>query len=297
MARLSSSRTCCANGWPTPPRLSILGSTDQRRHEDRRGHGRRARVQRRPRLQRRRRRRRGHRLGHHHLARRPDLQGSNPTVSRRTAISASPSSSTSSTAARRRTTTTATARTSPASSPATATTRAARSAGIAPDAHLVALKVLDAQRQRHDQQRHRGARLGGRRTRRPTTSASSTCRSARAVTESYWTDPLTLAAKRVVDAGIVVVAAAGNLGKNARRPAAVRRHHRAGQRAVGADRRRLEHEGTLTRSDDTMAAFSSRGPTAIDFDAKPDLVAPGTGTVSLAAPGSTFYHDARRRTC
>ena len=36
-----------------------------------------------------------------------------------------------------------------------------------------------------------------------------------AVHESYWTDPLTLAAKRVVDAGVVVVAAAGNLGKNA----------------------------------------------------------------------------------
>ena len=38
---------------------------------------------------------------------------------------------------------------------------------------------------------------------------------ARAIHESYWTDPLTLAAKRVVDAGIVVVAAAGNFGKNA----------------------------------------------------------------------------------
>src|SRR6185295_9587003 len=35
------------------------------------------------------------------------------------------------------------------------------------------------------------------------------------VYESYTTDPLTLAAKRAVDAGIVVVAAAGNLGKAA----------------------------------------------------------------------------------
>ena len=49
--------------------------------------------------------------------------------------------------------------------------------------------------------------------------------------------------------------------------------------------------GTLTRSDDTMAGFSSSGPTFIDFDSKPDLVAPGTGTVSLAVPGSTFYID------
>src|SRR5262249_5978197 len=36
-----------------------------------------------------------------------------------------------------------------------------------------------------------------------------------AVLESYDTDPLTLAAKRAVDAGLVVVTAAGNLGKDA----------------------------------------------------------------------------------
>ena len=37
---------------------------------------------------------------------------------------------------------------------------------------------------------------------------------ASGVYESYWFDPLTLAAKRAVDAGIVVVASAGNLGQN-----------------------------------------------------------------------------------
>jgi hypothetical protein len=47
--------------------------------------------------------------------------------------------------------------------------------------------------------------------------------------------------------------------------------------------------GTITRGDDVVAPFSSRGPTAIDYVAKPDLVAPGTATVSLAAPGSTLY--------
>jgi hypothetical protein len=109
------------------------------------------------------------------------------------------------------------------------------------------------------------------------------------ITESYFTDPLTLAAKALTDRGIVVVGAAGNFGKNA-----------AGQLqyggitapanapwvlTVGAS----STNGTLTRYDDTMAGFSSSGPTNIDFAAKPDLVAPGTGTVSLAAPGSTFY--------
>jgi hypothetical protein len=47
--------------------------------------------------------------------------------------------------------------------------------------------------------------------------------------------------------------------------------------------------GTLTRTDDTLADYSSRGPTYLDYLAKPDLVAPGTGTISLAAPGSLFY--------
>ena len=47
--------------------------------------------------------------------------------------------------------------------------------------------------------------------------------------------------------------------------------------------------GTTTRSDDTMAAFSSRGPGAVDYGAKPDLVAPGVGIDSPRDPYSTFY--------
>jgi subtilisin family serine protease len=38
-----------------------------------------------------------------------------------------------------------------------------------------------------------------------------------------------------------------------------------------------------------MASFSSRGPTWIDFSAKPDLVAPGMGIESLSDPYSTLY--------
>jgi subtilisin family serine protease len=47
--------------------------------------------------------------------------------------------------------------------------------------------------------------------------------------------------------------------------------------------------GTTDRADDTMAAFSSRGPTAIDRAIKPDLVAPGVGIESLSDPDSLFY--------
>jgi hypothetical protein len=47
--------------------------------------------------------------------------------------------------------------------------------------------------------------------------------------------------------------------------------------------------GTVARADDTIAAFSSRGPGAVDYGAKPDVVAPGVGIVSLSDPNSAFY--------
>jgi subtilisin family serine protease len=49
--------------------------------------------------------------------------------------------------------------------------------------------------------------------------------------------------------------------------------------------------GTADRSDDTVAPFSSRGPTAVDYSAKPDLVAPGVGTESLSSPDSYLYNS------
>jgi subtilisin family serine protease len=107
------------------------------------------------------------------------------------------------------------------------------------------------------------------------------------------TDPLTLAARRAVDAGLVVVTAAGNFGRVA---------GSAGETAyggitspgnapwvltVGAG----SHNGTTRRRDDTVAPFSSRGPTHIDRAVKPDLVAPGVGMESLAEPGSVLFES------
>ena len=109
------------------------------------------------------------------------------------------------------------------------------------------------------------------------------------VFESYETDPLTLAAKRAVEAGLVVVAAAGNLGKAAnglpQYGAITAPGNAPWVLTVGAS----STMGTVRRQDDEIAPYSSRGPTMYDYAAKPDLVAPGSGTISLSDPLSTFY--------
>jgi len=114
---------------------------------------------------------------------------------------------------------------------------------------------------------------------------------AAAVHESYNTDFLDQATKRAVEAGLVVVAAAGNNGKNANGQTQYGAVTAPGNApwvlTVGAS----SHMGTVDRADDTMAVFSSRGPTRYDHSAKPDLVAPGVGIESLSAPGSTLYSN------
>jgi serine protease AprX len=161
-------------------------------------------------------------------------------------------------------------------------------AGIAPRANVIALKALD----------HEGkgkisgiiAALDWAITNRVQYNIRVINMSLGAgVFESYHTDPLTVAAKRAVDAGIVVVAAAGNMGKalngQAQYGAISAPANAPWVLTVGAS----STQGTTDRRDDKVALYSSRGPTMIDFAAKPDLVAPGTGTVSLSTQNSLFY--------
>jgi serine protease AprX len=161
-------------------------------------------------------------------------------------------------------------------------------AGIAPAAHLLVLKVLDAS--------GRGrisdviAAIDYVVSHQATFNTRIINLSLGAgVFESYNSDLLTLAAKKAVDRGIVVVAAAGNAGRNSQGRAVYGGTTAPGNApwvlTVGAS----STQGTPDRGDDVMAAFSSRGPTAIDRAAKPDLVAPGVGAESLSAPESTFY--------
>lgn len=161
-------------------------------------------------------------------------------------------------------------------------------AGIAPAADIISLKALDA---------NGGGYISNVISALDWVDANYSVYNIRVVnisigapvTESYWTDPLALATKAVVDAGVVVVAAAGNLGRNpntgqTQYGAITAPGNAPWVLTVGAD----SDMGTITRTDDTMAPYSSRGPTAIDYGAKPDVVAPGTGIVSLAASGSTM---------
>jgi len=110
----------------------------------------------------------------------------------------------------------------------------------------------------------------------------------RPVYESYTLDPLCQAVEQAWQAGIVVVVAAGNDGRD----------NSAGTNGyatitapgndpyvltVGA----MKSMGTPTRSDDLIASYSSKGPTAIDHIVKPDLVAPGNLVVSLNGKSTT----------
>jgi subtilisin family serine protease len=164
---------------------------------------------------------------------------------------------------------------------------AGRRAGVAPGAHIIGLKVLDAEG--HGYISDVIAAIDYAVSVRKTYNIRIINLSvASGVFESFHADPLAQAARRAVDAGIVVVAAAGNLGRDdAGRPqygGITSPGNAPWVLTVGA----ASHQGTARRGDDAIAAFSSRGPTWIDFQAKPDLVAPGVGIESLADPYSTL---------
>ena len=107
----------------------------------------------------------------------------------------------------------------------------------------------------------------------------------RPVASSYTIDPLCQAVESAWKAGIVVVVAAGNQGRN----------NSAGTNGYGTITApgndpyvitvgAMNTEGTLGRADDKMTTYSSKGPTLFDHVVKPDLVAPGNRMFS--SPGS-----------
>lgn len=107
-----------------------------------------------------------------------------------------------------------------------------------------------------------------------------------AVMEPADTDPLCEAVKRAVDAGIVVIASAGNRGKTDTGQPILGGITSPGNSPYAITVGALNTWQTVERSDDSVTTYSSRGPTRYDLAVKPDVVAPGNKVVSLESAGS-----------
>lgn len=112
----------------------------------------------------------------------------------------------------------------------------------------------------------------------------------RPVYESYTQDPLCQAVEQAWKAGIVVVVAAGNNGRD-------NTYGNNGYGTITAPGNdpyvitvgAMKTMQTASRTDDLIASYSSKGPTAVDYIVKPDIVAPGNMIVSLmASPKDTL---------
>ena len=103
-------------------------------------------------------------------------------------------------------------------------------------------------------------------------------------------DPLVQAVERATRAGVIVVAAAGNYGKNpttglpgyagisspGNSPSAI---------TAGA----VNVQNTVARGDDRIPDYSSAGPTWYDAFVKPDIASPGHNIVAVAAKNGYLY--------
>jgi serine protease AprX len=101
------------------------------------------------------------------------------------------------------------------------------------------------------------------------------------IAEPAATDPLCRAVARAVQSGLIVVVSAGNYGRTATGAPVLGGITSPGNSPFAITVGALDMRGTVDRNDDVVAPYSSRGPTKYDFSVKPDVVAPGTGLVSL----------------
>jgi len=116
------------------------------------------------------------------------------------------------------------------------------------------------------------------------------------VGESYTTDPLCQAVEAAWQAGIVVVCAAGNGGRANAAASGPAGDNEGWGTAYGSIQSPGNDPCVITvgamkstdgvRAHDTIATYSGRGPSRLDFVLKPDLVAPGNRIISVNANGS-----------
>src|SRR5215471_17021161 len=158
--------------------------------------------------------------------------------------------------------------------------------GVAPNVRLVNLKVLDSNGAGKDSNVinaiQRAIDLKSRYNIRVINLSLG-----RRVYESYKQDPLCQAVESAWKAGIVVVVAAGNWGRD-------NSLHTKGYGMIAAPGNdpyvitvgAMNTMSTADRSDDRIASYSSKGPTLVDHIVKPDLVAPVNKMASLMVAGS-----------
>jgi serine protease AprX len=108
------------------------------------------------------------------------------------------------------------------------------------------------------------------------------------VFESAATDPLCVEVQKAVNNGIVVVVAAGNKGKTPDGRTILGGISSPGNSPAALTVGALNTFGTISRSDDAVTTYSSRGPTRFDHAVKPDIAAPGNKIVSLEANNSVL---------
>ncbi len=153
--------------------------------------------------------------------------------------------------------------------------------GVAPEASLVGVKVLDANGSGTFSNVIKGIQWAVENKEKFSIDVISMSLGGPA-SKSYKDDPVSQAVEAANAAGITTVVAAGNegprggtIGTPANAPSVV---------TVGA----LDDKGTLSRDDDGLAYFSSRGPTNVDKLTKPDVLAPGVNITSLSNKGNGY---------
>ncbi len=152
--------------------------------------------------------------------------------------------------------------------------------GIAPSAHLVSLRVLDTQGRGTDS----GVIAGIQRAIQLKNYYNIRVMNlslGRPVFESFELDPLAQAVAAAWDAGIVVVVAAGNNGRdNTFGNEGYGTINAPGNHPLVITVGAMNMKSTGSKADDAIASYSAKGPTVIDHVVKPDIVAPGNRIVS-----------------
>jgi serine protease AprX len=162
--------------------------------------------------------------------------------------------------------------------------------GIAPNANIINLRVLDVNGGATDSEVIAAIQAA--------ISLKSTYNIrvmnlslGRGIYESYALDPLCQSVEQAWNNGIVVVVAAGNYGRD-------NSNNNSGYGTITAPGNdpyvitvgAMRDMGTYTIADDVITTYSSKGPTMDDQVVKPDLVAPGNLIVSdLASASDTLY--------